>query len=93
MDIYLREGDWGVHASLSAPDAAGDGTVPAQASAMAVDGAVHDGHLLARGSGYTHDASYDLAGTSEGPYAALQAIVRVLRHTLAVIPTKNLPSG
>ena len=80
MDIYLREGDWGVHAKLSEPDAAGDGTVPAKASAMAVDTAVKDGQLLARGAGYSHDGSYDLAGKSEGPHAALQAIVRVLKH-------------
>ncbi len=82
MQIYLRKGDWGVHAKLSEPDAAGDGTVPAQASAMAVDTAVKDGQLLARGTGYSHDASYDLSGESEGPHAALQAIVRVLKHTL-----------
>ena len=83
MKIYLREGDWGVHAKLSEPDAPGDGTVPAQASAMAVDKAVKDGQLLSRGTGYSHDASYDLGGKSEGPHAALQAIVRVLQHTLA----------
>ena len=82
MDIYLREGDWGVHAKLSEPDAAGDGTVPAKASAMTVDTAVKDGQVLARGTGYSHDGSFDLAGKSEGPYAALQAIVRVLKREL-----------
>lgn len=78
MRIYLRDGDWGVHALLSEPDAAGDGTVPAKASAMAVDAGVKPGHLLARGNGYSHDASYDRSGTSEGPAAALQSIVRML---------------
>jgi hypothetical protein len=81
--IYLRDGDWGVHALLSEPDAAGDGTVPAKASAMAVDAGVKPGHLLARGNGYSHDASYDRSGTSEGPAAALQAIVRMLAGAVA----------
>ena len=80
--IYLREGDWGVHARLSEPDAPGDGTVPAGASAMAVDQAVHAGNLLVRGSGYAHDASYDLGSPSEGPHAAVQAIVRMLQATV-----------
>jgi hypothetical protein len=78
MDIYLRDDQGGSHASLSDPDAQGDGTVPAVASAMAVDQAVAPGNLLVRDSGYSHDQSYKVGGNSEGAMAALQAIVRVL---------------
>ena len=79
MDIYLRDEQGGVHASLSDPDVQGDGTVPAQASAMRVDQAVAPGNLLVRDAGYSHDASFDIGGKSEGHMAALQAIVRVLK--------------
>ncbi len=79
MDIYLRDEQGGVHASLSDPDAHGDGTVPAQASAMRVDQAVAAGNLLVRDAGYSHDASYEVGGKSEGHQAALQAIVRMLK--------------
>ena len=79
MDIYLRDELGGVHASLSDPDVQGDGTVPAQASAMRVDQAVAAGNLLVRDAGYSHDASYEVGGKSEGHTAALQAIVRVLK--------------
>ena len=78
MHVILRDADHYVLAQLSDPDVPGDGTVPAAASAMAVDKGVQKGHLLARGTGYSHDASYDLSSTSEGPWAALQSIVRVL---------------
>ena len=79
MDIYLRDEQGGVHASLSDPDVHGDGTVPAQASAIRVDQAVAAGNLLVRDAGYSHDASYEVGGKSEGYTAALQAIVRVLK--------------
>ena len=84
MDIYLRDEQGGVHASLSDPDVQGDGTVPAQASAMRVDQAVAPGNLLVRDAGYSHDASFDIGGKSEGHMAALQAIVLVLK---AEVPT------
>jgi hypothetical protein len=79
MDIYLRDEQGGVHASLSDPDVHGDGTVPAQASAIRVDQAVAAGNLLVRDAGYSHDASYEVGGKSEGYTAALQSIVRVLK--------------
>ncbi len=79
MEIYLHDAQGGSHASLSDPDAQGDGTVPAQASAMAVDSAVAPGNLLVRDTGYSHDKSYQVGGKSAGPMAALQAIVRVLK--------------
>jgi hypothetical protein len=79
MDIYLRDDLGGVHAGLSDPDVYGDGTVPAEASAMRVDQAVVPGNLLVRDAGYSHDASYTIGGRSAGPAAAFQAIVRVLK--------------
>lgn len=68
-----------IQAQLSDPESAGDGVVPAHASAMSVDQGVKPGNLLVRGSGYIHNSSYSPKSRSEGPAAALQAIVRVLK--------------
>ena len=69
-----------VQATLSQPDAEGDGTVPARASAQVVAQGVQGG-LLVHGTGYSHDASYEPGGRSEGPRAALHAVLHILKTT------------
>ncbi len=82
MGITLSMGEGAnaqkVQAMLSQPDAPGDGTVPASASAQAVKQGVKDG-LLVHGTGYGHDASYDTGSSSEGPRAALHAVLHILK--------------
>jgi pimeloyl-ACP methyl ester carboxylesterase len=84
MGVMLSTGDGTsaiqVKATLSAPDAAGDGTVPAKASAARVKEAVRAG-VLVRGTGYGHDASLNLSSGSEGPRAALHAVLHILKTT------------
>ena len=84
MGVTLSTGD-GVSAiqakaTLSQPEAAGDGTVPAQASAKRVSTAGAAG-VLVYGTGYGHDASYDIGSGSEGPRAALHAVLHILKTT------------
>jgi hypothetical protein len=83
MTIDLRHENLKLSAQLSAPDAPGDGVVPAEASARAVDRGVQVGHLLVRDTGYRHDESFSLNQPTEGPKAALQAIVRILRDAVS----------
>jgi hypothetical protein len=69
-----------VRARLSEPDVPGDGTVPAQASASRVKDAGHSG-VLVSGTGYDHDASFKPGDSSEGPKAALHAVLHILKTT------------
>jgi pimeloyl-ACP methyl ester carboxylesterase len=80
MHIDLHDPSSGavVHARLSMPEASGDGTVPAAASAARVCAAVKAGNVLNTGFAFAHDQSFAIAGRSTGPAAALQAIVRIL---------------
>jgi hypothetical protein len=82
MGITLTTGEEGaalnVRAKLSDPDAAGDGTVPAEASARRVREA---GGMCVSGTGYGHDASYGTDSHSEGPKAALHAVLHILKTT------------
>jgi uncharacterized protein (DUF2345 family) len=68
-----------VHARLSMPEASGDGTVPAAASAARVSAAVKAGNVLNTGFAFAHDQSFATTGRSTGPAAALQAVVRILQ--------------
>ena len=86
MHITLKAGSGQpalkVQATLSAPDAPGDGTVPAQASAQAVDQGVkktQGGGVLVRGTGYAHSDSFATTSLSEGPRAALHAVLLILK--------------
>jgi hypothetical protein len=85
MGIALTVGEGAstlkVRAMLSAPDAAGDGTVPAQASAQVVAQGVQGG-VLVHGTGYAHDASYKPQSASEGPRAALHAVLHILKTSV-----------
>ena len=80
MHIALHDPGRGavVNARLSMPEARGDGTVPAAASAAIICAAVKAGNILNTGHAFTHDQSYAIAGRSTGPAAALQAVVRIL---------------
>ncbi len=80
MDIALHDPSRGavVNARLSKPEASGDGTVPAEASAAVVCAAVKAGNILNKGFAFTHDQSYAITSRSTGPAAALQAVVRIL---------------
>ena len=82
MGITLTTGEGAaalkVRAKLSDPDAAGDGTVPAEASARRVREA---GGMCVSGTGYGHDASYGTDSHSEGPKAALHAVLHILKST------------
>ena len=80
MHIALHDPSRGavVNARLSKPEASGDGTVPAAASAAVVCAAVKAGNILNTGFAFTHDQSYAITGRSTGPAAALQAVVRIL---------------
>lgn len=80
MHIALHDPGRGavVNARLSMPEASGDGTVPAAASAAIICAAVKAGNILNTGHAFTHDQSYAIVGRSTGPAAALQAVVRIL---------------
>lgn len=84
MGVMLSTGDGAsaiqVKATLSQPDADGDGTVPAQASASRVKDAVHAG-VLVRDTGFAHDASFAVGKPSMGPKAALHAVLHILKTT------------
>ena len=83
MRIHLSAGDLDVRATLSQPEAHGDGTVPAADSARAVERGVPAGNLLVRDTGYSHDAGFDPGGPSNGAESALLAIVRMLGAQVA----------
>jgi hypothetical protein len=68
-----------VRARLLPANAPGDGTVPAAASARRVDTARQAQRLIVQGTGYDHDASYEVNKDSEGPRAALHAVLLMLQ--------------
>ena len=68
-----------VRARMDGADAPGDGTVPAAASAQRVDKARQPQRLIVKGTGYAHDASYEVNKDSEGPRAALHAVLLMLQ--------------
>jgi hypothetical protein len=84
MGVMLSTGEGNsaiqVKSTLSQPDADGDGTVPAQASASRVKDAVHAG-VLVRDTGFAHDASFAVGKPSMGPKAALHAVLHILKTT------------
>lgn len=100
--LSVGEGDKAkkVRVTMSKADVAGDGTVPAAASARRIEQAFNPAivriaptagflptpaipqsiNLIVGGTGYAHDSSYAPFSSSEGPRAAVHAVLLILRR-------------